>query len=68
LLEIELAGDELTVQLNDVPVTRASAIEDVTGYIGIRSETSAVEFRRIDVEVVDSGPRASDKHLCSYQS
>jgi hypothetical protein len=54
LLEIELVGTELTVQLNGVTVTRASAIEDVAGYIGIQSETSAVEFRRIDIEVIDS--------------
>ena len=50
LLEIEVVGGELTVQLNGVAVTRASNISDVPGYIGIQSETSAVEFRRIDIE------------------
>ncbi len=50
LLEIELVGSELTVELNDVPVTRASGIADVAGFIGVQSETSAVEFRRIDIE------------------
>jgi Domain of Unknown Function (DUF1080) len=54
LLEIEVVATELTVQLNGAPVTRASGISDVAGYIGIQSETSAVEFRRIDIEVVDS--------------
>ena len=54
LLEIEVAGTELTVQLNGALVTRASGISDVTGYIGIQSETSAVEFRRIDIELIDS--------------
>ena len=54
LLEIEVVGTELTVQLNGTPVTKASGIADVAGYIGIQSETSAVEFRRIDIEIIDS--------------
>jgi hypothetical protein len=54
LLEIELIGTELTVELNGAPVTKAAGIADVAGYIGIQSETSAVEFRRIDIEVMDS--------------
>jgi hypothetical protein len=57
LLEIELVGTELRVALNGVPVTTASGIADVAGAIGIQSETSAVEFRRIDVEVIDSRPQ-----------
>jgi hypothetical protein len=54
LLEIEVLGAELTVALNGAPVTRATGIADVAGYIGIQSETSAVEFRRIDIAVVDT--------------
>jgi hypothetical protein len=50
LLEIEVAGTELGVRLNGTEVTRASGIADVEGYVGIQSETSAVEFRRIDVQ------------------
>jgi hypothetical protein len=53
LLEIELRGAELTVQLNGVLVTKAAGVADVAGYIGIQSETSAVEFRRIDIELID---------------
>jgi hypothetical protein len=53
VLEIELTGANLTVRLNGVLVTRASGIEDVAGAIGIQSETSAVEFRRIDVEAIE---------------
>ena len=56
LLEIELIGTELSVALNGLPVTKASGIEAVTGYIGIQSETSAVEFRRIEVQAVPAGP------------
>ena len=52
LLEIEVVGTELTVELNGAPVTKAAGIADVAGYIGIQSETSAVEFRRIDIEVI----------------
>jgi hypothetical protein len=53
LLEIEVTGTALTVQLNGTPVTRASGIEDVAGYIGIQSETRAVEFRRIDIQPLE---------------
>jgi hypothetical protein len=45
----ELVGSKLTVRLNGSRVTQALGLEDVAGYIGIQSETSAVEFRRIDV-------------------
>ena len=50
LLEIEVTGTELTVRLNGAVVTQASGIADVDGYLGIQSETSAVEFRRIDIQ------------------
>ncbi len=56
LLEIELIGDALEVQLNGVPVTKASGIADVAGYVGIQNETRAVEFRRIDIEIVERRP------------
>jgi hypothetical protein len=61
LLEIEVVGGELTVHLNGVAVTRASNISDVPGYIGIQSETSAVEFRRIDIQRLErrDGPAAA---------
>jgi hypothetical protein len=54
VLEIEIIGTELTAQLNGTPVTRAAGIADVAGYIGLQSETSAVEFRRIDIEVLEA--------------
>jgi hypothetical protein len=50
LLEIEVRGTELVVRLNDKEITRASGIADVEGYVGIQSETSAVEFRSIDLQ------------------
>jgi hypothetical protein len=54
LVEIEVTGSEVTVALNGTPVTRASGIADVSGYIGIQSETSAVEFRRIDIQELEA--------------
>jgi hypothetical protein len=54
LLEIEVTGTELSVRLNGFPVTQASGIADVEGYIGIQSETSAVEFRRIDIQALEA--------------
>lgn len=54
VLEIEVAGTALTVQLNGVAITRAEGIADVAGYIGLQSETSAVEFRRIDIETLEA--------------
>lgn len=54
LVEIEVTGTEVTVALNGTPVTRASGIADVAGYIGIQSETSAVEFRRIDIQELEA--------------
>ena len=54
LLEIEVVGQDLTVHLNGTEVTRASGIADVEGYIGIQSETSAVEFRRIDIQELET--------------
>jgi hypothetical protein len=54
LVEIEAAGTEVTVALNGTPVTRASGIADVAGYIGIQSETSAVEFRRVDIQELEA--------------
>jgi hypothetical protein len=50
VLEVEVMGTKLTVRLNGAEVTRASGIADVDGYIGIQSETSAVELRRIDIQ------------------
>lgn len=54
LVEIEVMGTEVTVALNGTPVTRASGIADVAGYIGVQSETSAVEFRRIDIQELEA--------------
>jgi hypothetical protein len=50
LVEMEVVGTELTVKLNGTLVTRATGMSDVAGFLGIQSETSAVEFRRVDIE------------------
>jgi hypothetical protein len=54
LLEIEVEGTQLTVRLNSIAITHASGIADVDGYVGIQSETSAVEFRRIDIQEIEA--------------
>ena len=53
VLEIEVVGTSVTVKLNGTPITTASGLADVAGYIGIQSETSAVEFRRIDIQPIE---------------
>jgi len=53
VIEIEVAGTEVTVELNGVVVTKASGVADAAGYVGIQSETSAVEFRRVDIQVIE---------------
>lgn len=58
LLEVDVAGSELTVRLNGVPLTRAANIANRTGYIGIQGETSALEFRRIEIREFGPSPAA----------
>jgi Domain of Unknown Function (DUF1080) len=48
-LTLRVAGDELTADLNGVRLTEAEGIANPTGFIGIQGETSALEFRRIDI-------------------
>jgi len=48
-LVIEVIGDELTAHLNGALLTRAANIVNSPGYIGVQGETSALEFRRIDI-------------------
>jgi 3-keto-disaccharide hydrolase len=48
-LTLRVVGDELTAHLNGVPLTEADGIANATGFIGIQGETSALEFRRIDI-------------------
>jgi hypothetical protein len=48
-LIVAVIGDVLTAELNGVPLTQAANVVNQTGYIGIQGETSALEFRRIDI-------------------
>lgn len=48
-LELSVIGERLTAALNGVPLTSAGGIANATGYIGIQGETSALEFRRIEI-------------------
>jgi hypothetical protein len=49
VIEIELAGEELTVALNGTPLTRASNVIHRPGYIGIQAEAGTIEFRGIAI-------------------
>jgi hypothetical protein len=49
VLEIDLAGEELTARLNDVDVLRAGGIISSAGHIGLQGETGALEFRAIEI-------------------
>lgn len=53
LLEIEVIGSGVAVRLNGMPVTTASGITDVAGFVGIQGETNTVEFRRIDIQELE---------------
>ena len=53
LLEIEVIDTDLAVTLNGTPITRALGIDDAEGFVGLQSETRAVEFRRIDIEILE---------------
>ncbi len=49
-LQIELAGEALTVWLNGSELSHASNIVNARGYIGIQAEVGAVEFRSIEIQ------------------
>ncbi len=49
-LQIELAGEELTVWLNGSELSHASNIVNAQGYIGIQAELGTVEFRSIGIQ------------------
>jgi hypothetical protein len=49
VIEIEVRGSELTVQLNGVMVTRATGVANSTGHIGIQAEAGIVEYRAIEI-------------------
>lgn len=48
-IEIEAAGDMLTVRLNGTLLSRAGDIVNPTGYVGIQSEVGPIEFRSIEI-------------------
>jgi hypothetical protein len=49
VIEITVEGEELSVELNGSPLTRATNIIERPGYIGIQGETGAIEFRSIEI-------------------
>ena len=57
-LGIRVEGDSLTVELNGETVTRAAAIGNSPGFIGIQGETGTLEFRSIGLRALP--PNASE--------
>jgi hypothetical protein len=49
VLEIDLAGEQLTARLNGVEVLRASGITPSSGHIGLQGEIGALEYRSIQI-------------------
>lgn len=48
-LGVRVEGEVLTVELNDVLITRAAGLANETGFIGIQGETGTLEFRSIQL-------------------
>lgn len=48
-LVVRVVGDSLTVELNDVLITRAAGLANETGFIGIQGETGTLEFRSLKI-------------------
>jgi hypothetical protein len=50
MLEIEVRGDSLNVTLNGTVVTRAAALANPRGYVGLQGEAGVVEYRTIEIQ------------------
>lgn len=48
-LTLEVRGDTLTARLNGELLTHASGIGNARGFVGVQSETSALEFRNLEI-------------------
>jgi hypothetical protein len=55
-LVVRVTGDSLSVELNDVLITRAAGLANATGFIGIQGETGALEFRSLRMRELESEP------------
>lgn len=51
--EITCRGTDITVKLNGEVITTSSRIEQLRGHIGIQAEHGLLEFRRIEVMVLE---------------
>ncbi len=53
LYEITCKGEDLTVKLNGEVITTSSKIKKLRGHVGIQAELGLLEFRRIEITVLD---------------
>lgn len=51
--EITCRGEELTVKLNGVVVTKAWNIKNTRGHVGIQAENGLLEFRNLGIKELD---------------
>ena len=49
VLEVDVAGDQLTARFNGTEVLRAGNIANSSGYIGFQAETGAIEVRSVAI-------------------
>lgn len=52
-VEITCRGEDITVRLNGEVITTSSKIKKLRGHVGIQAEHGLLEFRRIDIKVLD---------------
>ncbi len=53
LYEITCKGEDLTVKLNGEVITTSSKIKQLRGHVGIQAEHGLLEFRRIEIKLLD---------------
>jgi len=53
ILEITCVGETMTVKLNGELVTISVSIQNLDGHIGIQGENGVLEFRKIEVEILN---------------
>ncbi len=50
--EIQCLGEELTVKLNGLLITKATNIKNLRGHIGIQAEHGQLEFKNLRIEII----------------
>lgn len=51
--EVTCQGETMEVKLNGAVITSCTRIKNLTGHIGIQAEDGLLEFRKVEVELLD---------------